>query len=502
MNVKNIALTQIILCIVLFTASLTAGGTVFSDESGGSTAYGDWTYETKEDGSLRIDAWTGDASVLTVPSEINGYRVTEIGTEIFKDNHYLYKVTVSEGIVTVGERAFSFCESLKEIELPSTLTEISPGAFWQSNVLSIKISPDNIRYMVNDGCILTSDGRELNFMLESSDSERKIPDSVEIIQDFAVSHLDTMSSLYIPSSVKTVGNHAINSCFSLKEIVFEDMNARIAFGNDAFLGLNRLTSLNIPRNSVMLGNNSFMYCSEMTEVTLPKTIAFDSGSFNNCTSLKKVIIPRNSAVSGSCPVLEGVDFWIHGGDNYSAALSSNKVVEYAEIFDNGNARLTVPLNTAAPKPDDPPGITKNWYCDEDLKTPYEWNIPVTEDLFLFSEEIPKKMTVTIFSENRELKYIYTDYGKPAVLPLDSYPYMVFFYTDSAFTNPYDWWEPVTEDIVLYAKMENPPTTPTDDIKDNLSVHNMLFPIILLGLIFLVFGILLKMQSVAFVSDAV
>ena len=73
---------------------------------------GDYTYTLLEDGSARIIDYTGDAEALTVPAELDGHLVRQIGDRAFTACFSLTSVTLPEGLTSIGEDSFQRCESL------------------------------------------------------------------------------------------------------------------------------------------------------------------------------------------------------------------------------------------------------------------------------------------------------------------------------------------------------------------------------------------------------
>lgn len=66
---------------------------------------------------------------LVIPGEINTYPVNEIPSTLFKENTIIEKITIEEGIKTIGKEAFKNCSSLKEINFPTSLESIEESAF-------------------------------------------------------------------------------------------------------------------------------------------------------------------------------------------------------------------------------------------------------------------------------------------------------------------------------------------------------------------------------------
>ena len=114
-----------------------------------------------------------------------GNGVTAIGDEAFRDCRKLKEVIFGENLKTIGVRAFAGCKNLKVVDLSCTsITEIKSSAFY--------------------GCY---DVKTL-----------KLPDSVEVIGDFAFSdsYIDVVS---LPKSVKVAGR---NSFERVSELIVYD----------------------------------------------------------------------------------------------------------------------------------------------------------------------------------------------------------------------------------------------------------------------------------------
>ncbi|MBQ5812958.1 MAG: leucine-rich repeat protein, partial [Clostridia bacterium] len=80
-----------------------------------------YSYELNADGSARITSYQGDAVFLTVPTELDGHKVIDIGRFAFYGLPNLKHVKLPEGVVTVFVNAFYGCPELETIELPSTI---------------------------------------------------------------------------------------------------------------------------------------------------------------------------------------------------------------------------------------------------------------------------------------------------------------------------------------------------------------------------------------------
>ena len=121
---KNLFKTAIclLLCVLLSLPVLA--------EEGGEMTCDDYTYVLLEDGGARITGYDGEDAELTVPAELDGHPVREIGHSAFASCYSLTSVTLPEGLTTISNHAFDSCHALTTIALPEGLTAIGDSAFY------------------------------------------------------------------------------------------------------------------------------------------------------------------------------------------------------------------------------------------------------------------------------------------------------------------------------------------------------------------------------------
>ena len=97
---------------------------------------GDWRYTVNEDGATAtITKYTGSETDVTIPREIDGHSVTEIGFEAFYECTSLTNVTIPDSVTTIDEDAFRDCTSLTSVTIPDGVTEIGFEAFYHCTSL-------------------------------------------------------------------------------------------------------------------------------------------------------------------------------------------------------------------------------------------------------------------------------------------------------------------------------------------------------------------------------
>ena len=90
-----------------------------------------------EDGTAEINGHTGEATDIVIPSEIDGHKVTSIGTSAFK-NSKLISVVIPDSVTSIGSEAFAGSASLTSVTIPASVTEIAEDAFVGCEQLVIK----------------------------------------------------------------------------------------------------------------------------------------------------------------------------------------------------------------------------------------------------------------------------------------------------------------------------------------------------------------------------
>lgn len=144
--------------ILLFAVMLLTGrATAYDFESGGlfynildkNAKTVELTCQNYTDWDTHSD-YSGD---VLVPAEVvydnTTYKVVKIGQCAFKTSGVI-SVTISEGVESIGQVAFERCYELTSISLPSTLTEIEYGVFWNCNGLTSMTLPEGLTTIGND----------------------------------------------------------------------------------------------------------------------------------------------------------------------------------------------------------------------------------------------------------------------------------------------------------------------------------------------------------------
>lgn len=152
-----------------------------------------------------------DLTSLYVPSGVK-----LIGEYAFSDNRNLQKLVLNEGLEEVGYMAFYNC-GMPSVYIPSTLTSMGTCIFADcSNLNTIEVNSNNPIYFETQGCIIDSRNGALYF---SSTGDIPKDDRVTAITAYALSKLDGLCTIWIPSNINTIYSNAFWGVYRVSVMV-------------------------------------------------------------------------------------------------------------------------------------------------------------------------------------------------------------------------------------------------------------------------------------------
>jgi hypothetical protein len=165
------SLMSLALAMILALSLLPAA--VSAQESPEVHVFGDWEYTLDSNDRATLVNYTGEALTVRTPETVDGNTVTTL-FETFKGNTDIVSVSVSSGILTIGESAFEGCSRLVFVSVAPTVRTIGEAAFKDCSRLMSVILPNSVQTIGTQA-----------FMGCTSLTSVTIPDSVAYVDDEA-----------------------------------------------------------------------------------------------------------------------------------------------------------------------------------------------------------------------------------------------------------------------------------------------------------------------------
>lgn len=183
----------------------------FEDEPFNYDLYEDYVVLTK---------YTGTELDVVIPSEIDGVKVTTIGSSCFNDlETKVVSVKIPDSITTIEESAFFYADALVSIEIPDSVTSLGARAFSWCNAL------ENVTFGKGITAI-----PEYCFNHCASLKTLDLPSWITKIGTRAFSYCDNLVEFTVESNITELGNMVYYSCPLLKYVIFDNPNPVLGEG--------------------------------------------------------------------------------------------------------------------------------------------------------------------------------------------------------------------------------------------------------------------------------
>ncbi len=270
--------------------------------------------------------------------------VTDIGAEAFWDCVNLKNIILPDSVINIGEEAFWGCESFtEELTIPNGVINIGDGAFWGCRSLTdviigknvksigntafswcfslknITVNKANLYYYSDDNGVLFNKDKTvlIQFPLNNAIKEYTIPDSVTSICEEAFFCARNLRNITIPDSVTDIGISAFDSTgyynnesnwengvlYINKHLISMDSDIEnyaikpgtLTIADNAFAYKEELTNITIPDSVTSIGKDAFIYCRSLADITIPESVVrIGNEAFYGCENLTEISADENN----------------------------------------------------------------------------------------------------------------------------------------------------------------------------------------------------------------
>lgn len=268
--------------------------------------YKEYSYHYITSNQIGIDSYSGTASKVTIPSEIDGHKVTTIcGAEIdegdvygsFSHNKYIEEVIIPDTVKEIGMFcfnecsnlkkvkfgknvkeiamwAFLDCKSLKTINTPEAMTDFDSQAFAGTNITKIRltqniksadllwlnlkaitVSNENKFFTAKDGVLYNKKKSSLVYYPNAKNKKTfKIPNKVQNIKKWAFDNTTKLKKVVLPKNLKLIESSAFCST-NISKIKITGKK-KVTLQKYALWECKKLKSVTVPKNVIKIGKQA------------------------------------------------------------------------------------------------------------------------------------------------------------------------------------------------------------------------------------------------------
>lgn len=236
--------------------------------------------------------------------------VKSIGNYAFSGCTNLSTLEFAENseLETIGVRSFSGCEGLTEVSIPSTVETINDSAFAKCKSITTMTLPfvgKSLEATNQEACFGYIFGEENpndeenyygaeQYYDKDNFATHYIPASLnsviicngEILSYGAFRDCKNLQFIVIPDTITEISHRAFALCTSLKEIILP--SNLTSLGQSAFYDCSNLSSIEIPDGITTISYKAFSGCSGLEDINLEGIETIDDYAFYGCSELKNI----------------------------------------------------------------------------------------------------------------------------------------------------------------------------------------------------------------------
>lgn len=212
--------------------------------------------------SVAADAFSGCEKLgsVTLPTTL-----TSIGENGFRDCEKLYWITLPEGLVSIADGAFLGCKVLSSVTVPKNTSAIDPEAFEPETRIQGFTNSAAEDYAKERGCVFSAIGGrpsakrdeiwgDLHWTLRYGVMELEGTGQVSESMPWETDRCD-IAEVNVAEGITAIGAGAFRDCRKLKVVSLPE--GVVSIGEKAFYGCSALKEIQIPASVTEIAENAF-----------------------------------------------------------------------------------------------------------------------------------------------------------------------------------------------------------------------------------------------------
>ena len=186
------------------------------------------------------------------------------------------------GFVYTGTTLTSYLGDATEITIPNNIVTINTSVFEQSIISSVTI-PSSVKTIGKTAFIYSGYLTSVNFENPT----------IQTIGEAAFSRCNNLETIVLPDTITSLGDGVFLNCSKLKNVHLP--NNLTVIPTSTFKSCKKLETVNIPENTITIGNGAFYYCEMISEIEIPETVSsIESTAFRYCSKIKTIDLSKNT----------------------------------------------------------------------------------------------------------------------------------------------------------------------------------------------------------------
>jgi len=329
---------------------------IYSPEYDNVVAY----YNRMKSGSLSTSAvtmemkyiadWNLEAGILTISGNHDMYNYPNNAlVPWYAMRNEIDKITIEEGVSSIGSYAFNDIEKLDSISIASSVSKIEKYSLCNLPLTLISLYGEDVTASGNNIFGDSNEGSVTVKCLENSNTYNKFNKlgyKVEALnyEAYSMNGDGILKISYCDS--KTSGDWKTDAS-TVTKVIFDDSITELP--RAAFADFTKLTEVKLPSNLKSISNEAFKNCTALKSVTIPKSVTWIGDSaFENCTSLnlcdENMCYAFNNAIKyigqrAFYGVMENDECYISLPKSLKKLGSDALNMEYAEFYINSQSTV-------------------------------------------------------------------------------------------------------------------------------------------------------------------